>query len=129
MEENVNVFSFTSVDGEVIELEYDNYWFIENNGIELFLNADKNSVSELSELFPLTPFSGVFKIKNVEASEFSIHNDLICQRISLNMQLNQISIYLPGLTEEAKRYLELTRVTEQLQANLDYVAMETMVDL
>lgn len=125
----VNVFKFTSVNGDNIELEYNSVWYIENNGLELFVDAAKYNVNDLSVLFPSTPFEGNLAVKDVENSIFSYHSNLICRRISLEVPSNEIKISLPGITEEAKRYMELQTQIEQLQANLDYVAMETEVEL
>lgn len=125
----VNVFQFISVGGDNIELEYNSVWYIENNGLELFVDAAKYNVNDLSVLFPLTPFEGNLAVKDVENSVFSYHSSLICRSISLEIPSNEIKISLPGITEEAKRYMELQAQIEQLQANLDYVAMETEVEL
>lgn len=125
----INILVFTSKDEEKIELDYQNVWYIENNGLEVFLDASQYNVNELSALFPSSVFEAQLAVKGVEDSAFSYHNNLMCRSISLKPQENVIQVTLPGLTEEAKKYLELQAQIEQLQANLDYVAMETMVEL
>lgn len=125
----INILIFTSKEGEQIELDYQNVWYIENNGLEVFLDASQYNVNELSALFPSSVFEAQLAVKGVEDSVFSYHNNLMCRSISLKPQENVIQITLPGLTEEAKKYLELQTQIEQLQANLDYVAMEIEVEL
>lgn len=125
----INVLLFTDRNGNQIELEYENVWFIENNGLELFLNPNLYNVNDLSLLFPEGVFEGNLAIKNKPDSVFSYHSNLICQSIALKIKENIIQVTLPGISEEVRKYMELQSQVEQLQANLDYIAMETEVEL
>lgn len=129
MGELINVLKFTSRDNQSVELEYQNSRFIENNGLEVTFDANKYKVSDLSNLFPTDIFSAELAVKDVEGSTFSYHNNLICQNITLKVQENVIVITLPGLNEEAKKYLELQKQIEQLKANLQQVVEETNIKL
>lgn len=129
MQQLINILVFTNDEGEKVSLEYQNVWYIENNGLDILLDPIKYNVNELSNIFPASTFDAVLAVKDVENSEFSYHTNLICRSITLNKEKDYIKVTLPGLTEEAKRYLELQNQLEQIQANLDYLAMETEVDL
>lgn len=125
----INILKFISKDNQPVELEYQNSRFIENNGLEVTFDANKYKVSDLSTLFPTDIFSAELAVKDVEGSTFSYHNGLICQNITLKVQENIIVVTLPGLNEEAKKYLELQKQIEQLQANLQQVVEETNIKL
>ena len=129
MGELINILKFISKDNQPVELEYQNSRFIENNGLEVTFDANKYKVSDLSTLFPTDIFSAELAVKDVEGSTFSYHNGLICQNITLKVQENIIVVTLPGLNEEAKKYLELQKQIEQLQANLQQVVEETNIKL
>lgn len=129
MGELINILKFISKDNQPVELEYQNSRFIENNGLEVTFDANKYKVSDLSTLFPTDIFSAELAVKDVEGSTFSYHNGLICQNITLKVQENIIVVTLPGLNEEAKKYLELQKQIKQLQANLQQVVEETNIKL
>lgn len=129
MKTSINILVFTNKDGEKTELEYENVWYIENNGLEVFLDANKYNVNNLSSLFPEDIFEGHLAVKNVPDSAFSYHNNLICQSIALKTKENIIQVTLPGISEEVRKYMTLQAKVEQLQANIDYLAMETDIEL
>lgn len=129
MKTSINILVFTNKDGEKTELEYENVWYIENNGLEVFLDANKYNVNNLSSLFPEDIFEGHLAVKNVPDSVFSYHNNLICQSIALKTKENIIQVTLPGISEEVRKYMTLQAKVEQLQANIDYLAMETDIEL
>lgn len=125
----VNVLVITNENNEKVVIEYLNVWYIENNGLDLFLDPNKYNVNDLSDILPSTVFNATLAIKDVENSDFSYHSNLTCRSISLNKERKFIQVTLPGLTEEAKKYLELQHQVEQLQANIDYLSMETNIEL
>ena len=125
----VNVLVITNENNEKVIIEYLNVWSIENNGLDLFLDPNKYNVNDLSDMIPSTIFNATLAVKDVENSDLSYHSNLTCRSISLNKERKFIQVTLPGLTEEAKKYLELQHQIEQLQANMDYLAMETDIEL